>query len=74
MRIYLELTEILPEGFTEEADFIRIDITNWGKEDVDTAIELLKEHARVYEHYVIQVHYCYHEEGKPCSVEVVEVR
>jgi len=74
MRIYLELIELLPEGLTEEPDFIRIDVTDWNKEDVDTAIQFLKEHAKVYEHYIIQIHYCYHEESKPCSVEVVEVK
>jgi hypothetical protein len=32
----------------------------------------LREHAKVYEHYVLQVHYCYHEEGGGCGVSVVE--
>jgi len=73
MRIYLELTEILPEGFTEEADFIRIDI-EWDQRDVDTAISLLREHAQVYEHYVVQLHFCGHEDGEPCSVTVLELR
>jgi hypothetical protein len=74
MRIYLELFVILPEGSAEEADFIRIDVTGWSKEDVDTAIQLLKEHARKsYEHYVLQIHYCYHDESKACSVVAIEV-
>jgi hypothetical protein len=73
MRIYLELVEALPEGSTEEADFIRIDVTEWSQSDIDTAIQLLREHARLsYEHYTLQVHYCYHDESKPCSVVVVE--
>jgi hypothetical protein len=72
MRIYLELYEILPEGSIEEADFIRIDVTEWSQSDVDTAISLLREHARVYEHYVLQVHYCYHDEGGSCSVAVID--
>jgi predicted alpha/beta hydrolase len=72
MRIYLELIEVLPEGSPEEADFIRIDVTDWSKEDVDVAVQLLREHAKVYDHYVLQIHYCGHEEGGPCSVSVIE--
>ena len=73
MRTYLELFEVLLEGSTEEPDTIRIDVTGWSQADIDSAIALLKEHARKsYEHYVLQVHYCYHEEGKPCSVVVIE--
>jgi hypothetical protein len=73
MRIYLELIEILPEGSAGEADFIRIDVTEWSREDIDSAIQLLREHARQsYEHYTIQLHYCHHDESKSCSVVVVE--
>jgi hypothetical protein len=73
MRIYLELYEVLPEGYSEEADFIRIDVTDWSKEDIDSAILLLKDHARQsYEHYVLQIHYCYHDESKTCSAVVIE--
>jgi hypothetical protein len=74
MRKYLELVEVLPEGSVEEADFIRIDVTEWSDEDVKQAIELLRKHAEVYEHYIIQVHYCYHEESGSCSVSIVESR
>jgi hypothetical protein len=62
----------LPEGSAEETDFIRVDVTEWSRRDVNTAIQLLREHASVYEHYVLQVHYCRHEEGEPCSVFVIE--
>jgi hypothetical protein len=71
MRIYLELYEI-SEDLGEEADFIRIDITDWDKRDIDTAIQLLREHAQIYPHRIIQIHYCKHEEGEPCYVEVLE--
>jgi hypothetical protein len=72
MRIYLEFFEILSEGSTEEPGTIRIDVTDWIKADVDTAIVLLKEHAQNYNHHVLQIHYCYHDESKPCSVVVIE--
>jgi hypothetical protein len=74
MRIYLELIEVVPEGSAEEPDFIRIDVTDWSKKDVDAAVQLLREHAKVYDRYVIQLHYCRHEEGEPCDAEVVEAR
>jgi hypothetical protein len=63
-----------PEGSTEEADFIRIDITEWPRSDIDAATQLLREHAGVYEHYIVQIHYCRHEEGEACSVSIIEHR
>jgi hypothetical protein len=73
MRIYLELIELQEEG-GEESDFIRVDVTEWRRRDVETAISLLREHAQVYEHYVLQLHYCGHEDNKSCSVTVLESR
>lgn len=67
MKIYLELIEI---SESEEADFIRIDITDWNDEDINTAIELLKEHASNYEVYVIQKHMCLHDAGGSCVSEI----
>ena len=69
MRIYLELLEITE---SEEPDFIRIDITDWSDEDIEEAINLLREHAQNYSSCVIQKHYCYHDEGRSCSVEIIE--
>ena len=71
MRIYLELCEITEEG---EGDFIRIDVTDWSSEDIEEVINLLREHASNYSSYVIQKHYCYHDEGKSCFTEVYESR
>ena len=71
MRIYLELIELLPEGSTEEPDFIRVDVTEWPEEDVGELISILEEHAKVYEKYVLQKHVCYHEEGQACEVYVI---
>jgi len=74
MRKYLELVEIALPG-EPEADFIRIDITEWSSEDVEKATKLLLEHARSsYEHYVVQVHECRHDEEGTCALVVVEVR
>jgi len=72
MRLYLELIEVTE---AKEPDFIRIDITEWDPRDVEEAMELLKEHARAaYTSYILQKHYCYHDENKPCVVDIVEVR
>jgi hypothetical protein len=71
MRIYLELVEALEEAAAEEADFIRIDVTEWSKEDVDAAINLLLDQAQAYEHFTLQKHYCGHEEGELCYAEIV---
>jgi len=74
MRIYLEFFETPSENSAEEPDFIRIDVTSWDQSDVDQATQLLKEHAQSYDHYVIQIHYCYHDESKPCSITVLDSR
>jgi hypothetical protein len=71
MRIYLELMEILGEEVTEEPDFIRIDVTEWSKDDIDAAINLLLDQAQAYEHFTLQRHYCGHEEGEPCYADVI---
>jgi hypothetical protein len=67
MRVYLELIEVLPPYSTETPDFIRIDVTNWSQDDINTAIQLLKQQAQVYQSYVLRVHYCRHDEGRPCA-------
>ena len=72
MRIYLELVEVLPPDSTEEPDFIRVDVTDWSKEDVDNAIQLLREHAKQYQAYILQIHYCNHDSGGTCSFEVIQ--
>ena len=72
MRVYLELIEIPPDNSTEEPDSIRIDITDWSQSDIDAAIALLKEHAKTYNSYILQIHYCYHDENRSCSVTVIE--
>jgi hypothetical protein len=67
MRIYLELIEISEE----EGDFIRVDVTDWDSGDVEEAISLLKQQAQRYTSYVLQKHYCMHEEGKSCTLELI---
>ncbi len=74
MRLYLEVIEVVTEEELEEGeggDFVRIDITNWAKEDIAKAIKLLKE-MFAGKNYQIRLHECRHDEGKPCSVKTIE--
>jgi len=74
LRVYLELIEQLNMEFSGEADFIRVDVTGWSDGDVEEALSLLKEISNSYEHYVLQKHFCRHDEGEACTVEVIEVK
>jgi len=67
MRVYLELIEVHPPYSTETPDFIRIDVTDWSQDDINTAIQLLMQQAQVYQSYILRVHYCRHDEGRPCA-------
>jgi len=70
VRLYLEVVEILPEGAEAGAlDFIRIDVTG---RDWRAELEAVKELLDPKNKYVIQLHFCGHDECKPCAVEVVE--
>jgi hypothetical protein len=77
MKIYLELFEILPADTTEEADFFRIEITDWNEDDINQAISLLKSHAESsYSSFILQIHYCNHdlEPSQPCLNEILEMK
>jgi hypothetical protein len=77
MKIYLELFENLQEGATEEADFFRIEITDWNEDDINQAISLLKSHAEsTYSSFILQTHYCNHdlEPSQPCLNEILEMK
>jgi len=71
MKIYIEALEITQnENITEEPDFIRIDLDDMGENE---AITLIKDLMTPL--YIIQRHYCYHDEDpkKSCRIEVIEV-
>jgi len=75
MRLYLELIETPEEGETGEPDFIRIDTTEWSEEDRIEAEKIVLEYARSnLKHYIVQWHYCRHDEGDTCYVSLVEQR
>jgi len=77
VRAYIELFEVLPPEATGEADFVRIDVTGWDQGGVNELISELKSYAdRNYEHYVLQIHRCFHDEDpeKPCSIEIIASR
>ena len=75
MRIYYELFEILPEGSAEEPDFIRVDVTDYSDEEREVVMDSILSYARDNcEHYVVQIHHCYHDEGGSCIITPVEKR
>jgi len=77
MRIYIELMEVLPTEATGEADFIRVDVTGWDPKDVDVLLSELRKYAEAnYNSYVLQRHFCHHDEDpeKPCSTEIIASR
>jgi len=74
MRVYLELIEVLPPTSTATPDFIRIDVTDWSQDDINTAIQQLMQQAQAYQSYILRVHYCRHDEGRPCAFALLSSR
>ena len=71
MRVYVELHEVV-ESEDIEPDLVRIDVTDWSKEDIDTLVKELKNYADSnYEHYRLFIHYCRHDEGGSCSFALI---
>ena len=71
MRVYLEAQEQLPEDSTEEADFVRIDVTDKSEAERKEILSALREQF-ADKSYVIQYHLCRHDEGGACEIKVVE--
>ena len=71
MRVYLEFMEILPGESTEEPDFIRVDVTDYSADDLNTMTSYFIELSQYYSNCIIRKHYCYHEDGKPCYIEMI---
>ena len=72
MRLYYEGIEVLPEDTTEEEpDFVRVDITDKTESEKAEILDAIKEQFEGKK-YMLQLHFCKHEEYKPCVVEVIE--
>ena len=70
MRIYLEALEKAESNSEDtELDFIRLDATDKNEDEV---LEDLKSLLNPDKSYIIRRHYCKHEEGLPCEVEILE--
>ena len=71
MRMYFEMYELLTEEemFTRQPQQIRIEIAS-----EDEAQKYLSQFEPLFEgkKYEARIHYCYHEEGKPCEVKVIK--
>ena len=72
MRLYFELVEKVPKD--KEAlnigGFLRIPIKD--RKTVLFIAKLLKDVIPL-KNYKAQLHYCYHDEGKPCKLEEIDV-
>jgi len=71
MRMYFEMYELLTEEemFTRQPQQIRIEIAS-----EDEAQKYLSQFEPLFEgkKYEARIHYCYHEEGKPCEVKILK--
>ena len=72
MRVYIEAFET-EETSTGGSEFIRIDVTNLTEEEKKEVLEAIREHFAGRK-YRIQIHYCRHDEKKPCEIRIIEVR
>ena len=70
MKLYLEILEQLTdeESLTKQAQTIRIEVSS-----KDEAISKLTTYEPDFEglNYVKRYHKCYHEEGRPCEIELL---
>lgn len=73
MRVYIEAMEIVEgdEEFTEELDFVRIDVTEKTEQEREEIIQAIREQF-AGKKYLLQLHICRHDEGEACSVSVIE--
>jgi len=71
MHIYLEIVEKLSEdeSMVKQPQELRIEVSSR-----EEAVKKYEELKHLFEgvSYVARVHYHYHDEGKPCEVEVIE--
>ncbi|MCD6381869.1 MAG: hypothetical protein J7L43_02735 [Candidatus Aenigmarchaeota archaeon] len=76
MHTYLEIFEDLEEeeGFTKQPVGMRIEVT-----DEDDALKkyekikkLLEEELFKNRNYTARIHFCHHEEKKPCKLKIIE--
>lgn len=70
--IYLEIVEQLSEqeAFTRQPRELRIEV-----KDEREALKLYEKYKELFSdcNYVARIHYCHHDEGKPCELKVIEV-
>ena len=69
--IYLEIEEQLSEeeAFTKQPRTLRIEV-----KDEDEAYQLYEKYKELFSdcNYVARIHYCHHDEGKPCELKIIE--
>jgi len=65
LRVYLEASEVVDEE-AANPEFIRLDVTDL---DPNEELKNLKKLLNPQKKYIIILHKCGHDEGKPCSLE-----
>jgi hypothetical protein len=73
LRVYVEAIETQQPESAEEPDFIRVDVTGLSEGEVQNVISIVRELMRGTS-YVLQLHYCYHDEDpvRPCNIVILE--
>ena len=67
MRLFLEIEEIVEPPLIGQS--IRVEVKS--EEEAEQVLQQLKQFF-TGKKYVVKLHYCYHEEGKPCEVKIIE--
>jgi len=72
MRTYIEAQELTTEEDTTELDFIRIDLEDYIGTEEDCISDIRELMLFSSPHFIIRKHYCSHDEGESCRLEVIE--
>ena len=67
MKLFLEIEEIAEAPLIGQS--IRVEVRN--EEEAEQVLEQLRQFF-TGKKYIAKLHYCYHEEGKPCEIKVIE--
>ena len=67
MRLFLEIKEIAEPPLVGQS--IRVEVKN--EEEAKQVLQQLRQFFSE-KRYIARLHYCYHEEGKPCEVKIIE--
>ena len=67
MRLFLEIEEIVEPPLVPQS--VRVEVKN--EEEAKQVLEQLRQFF-TGKKYVVKLHYCFHDENKPCEIRVIE--